>query len=92
MAATTSAATATATESATAAAAAATPRLALTGLVDGEGSTVERLAVQLGNGALRVFLAGKLDEGEPAWLARHAIGHDADADDFAPTGGACLTK
>ena len=80
------------TASATAAATTTAPRLALTGLVDGERAPVERLAVQLGDGSLRVFVAGKLDECEPARLARHAIGHDADADDFAPTGGACLTK
>jgi hypothetical protein len=81
-----------ATESTTTTAAPAAPRLALTGFVDSEGSTVERLTVQLGNGALRIFLACELDEGEPARLACHSIGHDADADDFAPTGGACLSK
>jgi len=85
------AATTTAAESATTTATAA-PRLALTGFVDSEGPTVERLTVQLGNGALRIFLARELDEGEPARLACHSIGHDADADYFAPTGGACLSK
>jgi hypothetical protein len=90
---------ATAATPATAAPAAATTttasaasRLAGASFVDGERAAVERLAVQLGDGGLRVFVAGELDEREPARLTRHAIGDDADADHFAPPGGACLTK
>jgi hypothetical protein len=90
--ATTTTATTAAAAAKAAAAATTTAWLALTGFVDSEGSAVERFAVQLGNCALRILLAGELDESEAARLAGHAIGHDADANDFAPTGGACLTK
>jgi hypothetical protein len=87
------AAPATATEAAATTTAAAAPsRLAFAGFVDGERAAVERLTMQLGNGRLSIFFAGELDEREPARLTGHTIGHDTDADDFAPTGGACLTK
>src|SRR6185436_14207729 len=72
--------------------AATTSGLAFARFVDGERAPVERLAVQLGDRRLRILVAAELDEREPARLPRHAIGHDADADDFAPTGGAGLTK
>src|SRR5439155_8122173 len=76
-----------------AAATTATPAgLALASLVDGQGAAVERLAVQLADRGLRVLLAAELDECETARLTGHAIGHDADADHFAPTGGARFTK
>jgi len=86
--------TATAATAATAAepTATAAARLALARLVDGERAPVERFAVQFGDGRLRVLLAAELDEREPARLSGHAIGHDADAHHFTPTGGACLTK
>jgi hypothetical protein len=71
---------------------ATTPGLALTGFVDGERAAVEWLAMQLGDSALCIFLTCELDESEASRLTGHTIGHDADADDFAPTGGACLTK
>jgi hypothetical protein len=74
------------------AAATAAARLALARLVDGERAPVERFAVELRDRGLRVLLAAELDEREPARLSGHAIGNDADAHDFAPTGGACLTK
>jgi hypothetical protein len=87
------AAMATATAATAAEATASTaPRLALARLVDGERAPVERFAVELRDGRLRVLLAAELDEREPARLSGHAIGDDADAHDFAPTGGACLTK
>jgi hypothetical protein len=87
------AAMATATAATAAEATASTaPRLALARLVDGERAPVERFAVELRDGRLRVLLAAELDEREPARLSGHAIGDDADAHDFTPTGGACLTK
>jgi hypothetical protein len=85
-------ATATAATAAAEATASTAPRLALARLVDGERAPVERFAVELRDGRLRVLLAAELDEREPARLSGHAIGDDADAHDFAPTGGACLTK
>jgi len=73
-------------------AATAATRLALARFVDGERSSIEWLAVELSDGALRVFLVREFDEREPARLTGHPVGHDADADDFAPTCCACLAK
>jgi len=88
------AATATATPAAAATAVpAATPsRLTFSGLVDGQGAAVERLAIELGNGGLRILVVCELDEGKPARLTRHAVGDDADADDFTAAGGTSLAE
>jgi hypothetical protein len=72
----------------TTAAPAAASRLSLAGFIHGEGSAVERFAIQLGNGALCILIVRELDEGEPARLTRHTVGDDADAHDFATAGGA----
>jgi hypothetical protein len=71
---------------------ASTSRLTLAGLVDGERTAVERLAIELGDGGLSIFVVRKLDEGEASRLTRHPIGHDADADDFTAASRASLAK
>jgi hypothetical protein len=66
--------------------------LTLARLVHGERAAIERLAIELGNGGLRVFVVRELDEGEPARLTCHAVGYDADADDLPPTRYAGFTQ
>jgi hypothetical protein len=85
-------ATATTTAVPTASAASAASRLTLAGFVDGEGAAVERFAIELLDRGLRVLVVRKLDKGEPTRLTGHAIGHDADADDFTAAGGASFAE
>jgi hypothetical protein len=88
----TSAAATPATAVTTAAAAATATRGALSRLIDGKGAPVERFAVELLDGSLRVLVVCKFDECKSTWLTRHSVGDDADTDHLATAGRACLAK
>jgi hypothetical protein len=72
--------------------AATAARRALSRLIDGKCPPVERFAVELLDGSLRVLVVRKFDECKSTWLTRHSVGDDADTDHLATAGRACLAK
>ena len=49
-----------------------------TGLIDGQCTFVQQSAIQSSNGFVCIRRIRHLDKAEPAWLARVAVGHNAD--------------